>query len=202
MSATQTTTTAATAKGRETREKMVRAAAILFRRQGYDGTGVNEILERSGAPRGSFYFHFPGGKEELAVEAVRAAGSGIGSGITTILDSAEDVGEGIARVVEFLADDLERSGFRGGCPIAAVTLDAAGASERVREACAASFETWQDAIAARLRRAGWSAAAAQDEAVVTLAAFEGGLVVSRARRDVEPLRVLARRLRRLEPRDD
>ena len=103
-------------------------------------------------------------------------------------------------MVEFLADDLERSGFRGGCPIAEVTLDASGASERVREACAASFETWQDAIAARLRRAGWSAAAAQDEAVVTLAAFEGGLVVSRARRDVEPLRVLARRLRGLPRR--
>src|ERR687898_2195200 len=119
---------AATDKGRETRERMIRAAAGLFRRRGYDGTGLNEILERSGAPRGSLYFHFPGGKEELAVAAITEVGTTLGSGMEALLTSSDDAGEGIARVIDFLADDLERSDFRGGCPIAAVTLDGAGQS--------------------------------------------------------------------------
>ena len=175
---------------------MIRAAAGLFRRRGYDGTGLNEILERGGAPRGSLYFHFPGGKQELAAAAIVEAGATIGAGIERLLDSTDDVGEAVASVVELIAADLERSGYRGGCPVAAVTLDAASSSsERVRAACSEAFDHWQGLLEARLVGAGWARPEARQEATLVLAAIEGAQTLARARRDPEPLRAVARRLR-------
>jgi TetR/AcrR family transcriptional regulator, lmrAB and yxaGH operons repressor len=193
------TTTTTETKGQRTRERMVHSAAALFRRKGYDGTGLNEILERSGAPRGSLYFHFPGGKEELAVAALTEAGFGIGSGMESLLSSAKSPSEGIARVIDFLADELERSDYRGGCPIAAVTLDGAAESKAVRDACASVFDRWLELMEARLAEGGWTAPAARRRALITLAAFEGGLTVARAKRDSAPLRALADELRGLAP---
>jgi TetR/AcrR family transcriptional repressor of lmrAB and yxaGH operons len=174
---------------------MVTTAGTLFRRQGYDGTGVQEILQRSGAPRGSFYFHFPGGKQELAVAAVTDAGMGIGKGIELMLAAHEDVGEAVGAVVDLIAADLERSGFRGGCPIAAVTHDAAASSDEIRAACRAAFEHWQALLEGRLRRAGFTHTRAREEALVLLAAIEGGITLGRARRDTEALAAVARRWR-------
>lgn len=188
--------TSTTDKGQRTKRRMLKAAAELFRRQGYDGTGLSEVLDESGAPRGSLYFHFPGGKDQLAAEAVDATGARIGMGIEALLESSDDVGEAVGRVVDSMATDLEKSGYVRGCPIAAVTLDSAVSSEQVREACRRSFDRWLSLLEARLRDAGWSAGAAREEAIMILAAVEGALTLARSSRDPEPLRTAARRLRR------
>jgi TetR/AcrR family transcriptional regulator, lmrAB and yxaGH operons repressor len=185
-----------TEKGQRTRRRMLKAASELFRRQGYDGTGLSEVLAESGAPRGSLYFHFPGGKDQLAAEAVDATGARIGKGIEALLASSEDVGEAVGRVVDSMAADLEESGYVRGCPIAAVTLDSASASKHVREACRRSFDRWLSLLEARLRDSGWSARDAREEAIMILAAVEGALTLARSSRDPEPLRTAARRLRR------
>jgi TetR/AcrR family transcriptional repressor of lmrAB and yxaGH operons len=185
-----------TEKGQRTRRRMLKAAAELFRRQGYDGTGLSEVLAESGAPRGSLYFHFPGGKHQLAAEAVDSTGARIGRGIEALLSSSEDVGEAVGRVVDSMASDLEESGYVRGCPIAAVSLDSAASSDQVREACRRSFDLWLSLLEARLREGGWSAGDAREEAIVILATVEGALALARASRDPEPLRTAARRLRR------
>lgn len=174
---------------------MVATAAELLRRQGYDGTGVSQVLEESGAPRGSLYFHFPGGKEQLAVEALATEGAMIAKGIDLLLNSSDNVAEAVARVVEYLAGDLERSDYTRGCPVAAVTLDTAVSSKPVRDACRRAFDRWESLIETRLRRAGWAEDAAHEEAILILAAIEGGLTLARSRRDPEPLRAVARRIR-------
>ena len=178
---------------------MISAAGSLFRRQGYDGTGLNEVLDRSGAPRGSLYFHFPGGKEELAIAAVDASASGFRNAIEAVLDSTDDAGEALARVVELQLQDLERTEYRRGCPIAAVSLDGAGGSEQVRDACARAFEHWTRVIAAKLHGAGWTRATADEQALLILSGYEGALMLARASRDPEPLRALARSFRNLRP---
>jgi TetR/AcrR family transcriptional regulator, lmrAB and yxaGH operons repressor len=188
--------TRTTDKGRQTRERMVRTAAGLFTRQGYDGTGLQEIVERSGAPRGSLYFHFPGGKQQLAVAAVSEAGIGIGRGIELTLAAHEDVGEAVGAVVDLTAANLERSGFRGGCPIAAVSHDAATRDEQLRSACSGAFDHWRELLEARLRHAGRSRSAAHEEALVILAAIEGGITLGRAARSTEALDAVAKRFRR------
>ena len=184
----------ATDKGTRTRRRMVAATAELLRDQGYDGTAMSDVLERSGAPRGSLYFHFPGGKDQLVREAIETEGSMIGRGIEYVLASSDDVAEAVGRVVDYLAGDLERSEYRRGCPVSAVTLDSAIYAEEVRETCAATFGGWQRLIEERLRRAGWSPAAARDEAILVLAEIEGGLSLARAQRDQAPLLAVARRL--------
>lgn len=172
--------------------RMTIAASELFRRQGYSGTGLNQILSESEAPRGSLYFHFPGGKAELGVDAVNVAGRAIGDGIQHLLDSSATVGEAIGRVAEFLAADLRESDWERGCPIAMVALDTASTSEPIRLACRAVFDDWLDMIERQLRVAGRDGQAAADEALTVVSALEGALMLARSRRDTAPLDAVSR----------
>ena len=179
----------------ETKKRVRRTAAELFRRYGYHGTGVNQILDESGAPAGSLYFHFPGGKTELATEAVTAAGNEIGRGIEYLLESSDDVAEAVGRVVDFLATDLRHSDYEHGCPVGSVALDVASTSEPIRVACRKVFDDWTARIARRLRTAGWGKKAAVEEALVIVSMIEGALLLARARRDIEPLNAVASHVR-------
>jgi TetR/AcrR family transcriptional repressor of lmrAB and yxaGH operons len=169
------------------REAFLRATAELLQRQGYSATAVNEIVARSRAPKGSLYFLFPGGKEELAVAAMARSGERLRRAIVAILDSGEDLGESLGRLVDAMALGLEVSSFKDGCPIATVTLEAASGSDAVRAAADAVFATWLDALQARLLAAGLTTAEAERRALLVLAAIEGALILARARRDTAPL---------------
>ncbi len=124
------------------RQAFVEATAELLRRQGYNATGLNEIVARSGAPKGSLYFHFPGGKEELAVAAMSQAGDELRQAIGAIVTSSDDLGESLGRLIDALAAGLESSDYEMGCPIATVTLEVAASSKAVRAAADAVFASW------------------------------------------------------------
>jgi TetR/AcrR family transcriptional regulator, lmrAB and yxaGH operons repressor len=172
---------------RSSRDAFIDATGRLLRRQGYAGTGLNEIVARSGAPKGSLYFHFPGGKQELAVAAMARAGEQLGAAITAILASSEDLGEALGGIVDALAGGLEASHYRDGCPIATVTLEAAGASEPVRATAAVVFDAWLAAMQERLVRSGLAPTAARRRALLVLSALEGALILARAQHDLGPL---------------
>ena len=180
----------------ETRKRLLRTAGDLFQRQGFHGTGLQQVLAESGAPKGSLYFHFPGGKEQLAAEAVEMSGQAIAGAIRHLVEQSEDTAAAVRALAELQAAGLEASNFERGCPIATVVLDAAAGSEPIRIACEAGFESWLEPLAERLRRDGFEDAEAARRAVLILAAIEGGLVLARARRDVEPLRLVADELER------
>jgi TetR/AcrR family transcriptional repressor of lmrAB and yxaGH operons len=172
---------------RSSRDAFVGATGVLLRRQGYEATGVNEIVASSGAPRGSLYFHFPGGKEELALAAMQREGTKLRAAIASLMGSKSDLGEALGALVDALAQGLERSGFRDGCPIATVTLEAASRSEALRATAAEVFESWIDVLQERLLSAGDDATTARRRAMLALAAVEGALILARASRDLEPL---------------
>jgi TetR/AcrR family transcriptional repressor of lmrAB and yxaGH operons len=169
------------------REAFIDTTGRLLRRQGYTGTGLNEIVALSGAPKGSLYFHFPGGKEELAVAAMNRAGEQLAAAITAVLGSSEDLGEALGGLVDALAAGLEASGYRDGCPIATVTLEAAGDSEAVREAAVVAFDGWLTPLQERLVRAGLAPTAAKQRALFVLSAVEGALILARAQHNLAPL---------------
>ncbi len=177
-------------KGHDTRQRVVRTAAELFRRQGYHATGLNQILTASRAPKGSLYFHFPGGKEQMAVEAVAASGTEMCAYIRDALGEATDPRTGLARVADLLATQLMTSGYLDGCPVAAVAQDAAGASEPIRTACAQAYATWLDAIEAALRGWGMQAERSALLAAVVLSSVEGALLLARVQCDTGPLRAV------------
>lgn len=172
----------------DTRERTLRAAARLLRARGYHGTGLNQVLAEGDLPKGSLYFHFPGGKEQLAAEAVAMAGAELRAWIESRLESAPDAAAGVEAVVSGIADHLEATGYRVGCPVGMVAHDSRE-HEAVRAACAAAFESWQGVLRDFLARHGVPG----PDAVATalLAAIEGGQLLARTRCDTAPLRAVA-----------
>ncbi len=174
------------ARRSDTKERLLAASAQLFRKQGYWGTGLSEITAQGPAPWGSLYHFFPGGKEQLGVEALRHSGAGYQRLIDSVFGRSDDPVEAIEAFFGLMIDALERSGFADGCPIATVALDVATSSEPLRQACSDVLSAWTDQIADYLRPT--YAERADALAVLALSTFEGATVLSRAHRDTAPLR--------------
>jgi TetR/AcrR family transcriptional repressor of lmrAB and yxaGH operons len=183
-----------TAAGRSSREAFIRTTAKLLRRRGYAASGLNEIVAASGAPKGSLYFHFPGGKEELAVAAMTRSGEQLARAIEAALGSSEDLGVALARLIDALGEGLRSSGYADGCPIATVALEGASESEAVRAAAARAFDAWLAALGARFLLAGLDEDTAARRALLVLSAIEGALILARARRDLAPLQAVREEL--------
>ena len=186
----------------DTKNRVRTTATELFRSQGYHGTGMNQIFAESGAPAGSVYFHFPGGKPELAVASVTAAGHEIGRGIEFLLGSSDHVVDALGAVLDYLAADLRQSDYSHGCPVGTVALETASTSEPIRLACRAVFDGWTATIERALRAEGWPKRAARDQALVIVALIEGALLLARAMRDTEPLSAVATHVRAMLDRAD
>jgi len=176
------------ARRTDSRRRMVDAAVELFRAQGYHATGLNQLVAKGGAPKGSMYFHFPGGKEQLAVEAMRESAGRVRELLRGAADAAPDAATAVALVIDALATELLDTDFRCGCPLATVALEAAARSEPIAAACAEGYRSWREAIAERLTRQGFAAAPAAALATVVLASIEGALLLARAERDLTALR--------------
>jgi AcrR family transcriptional regulator len=172
--------------GEKTRRRMVRGAAQLLRERGYTGTGFREVIERTGAPRGSIYHHFPGGKAELAGEAVEYVG-GLARGAIERSFAEGGPIAGLRAFVELWRADFERSGYRAGCPIVAVAVESHDEAPELLDSAARAFDAWRSAFADSLRTAGADDARADGLATLVVSAVEGAIVLSRAERDPAPL---------------
>jgi TetR/AcrR family transcriptional repressor of lmrAB and yxaGH operons len=181
----------------QTRKQLVASTVELLRRQGAYGTGLQDVLTHSGAPRGSLYFHFPGGKEELVREAIQQAAAALDRSLQKSLDRQPSVAEGMRDFLGRYAERLAESGFNAGCPVAAVALDVPAEGDRLRTACDWALTGWVTMLAERLRDEGKSPEDAEALALTSLAALEGALVLCRARRSAEPLQAVAGQLHRL-----
>lgn len=178
----------------KTRARMLATAQELFSRQGYHATGLNQVLDEAAAPKGSLYYHFPGGKEQLAAEAVALGAAELGQVIDVAIERSPDPVTAIRTMAGLLADRLEESGFVDGCPITTVALDAGGDSDPVRQACSAGYAQWLASIEGALARAGVPPGSASGLALVVLSSLEGALLLARTQRDVSPLLRVADRI--------
>ena len=138
-----------------TRDRLIWASAELFRRQGYTGTGVKQIVEAAGAPFGSMYHFFPDGKEELGAETIRWSGAMYGQLIDLFYEAGADPVVATRRFFEAAADTVRDTDYADACPIATVALEVASTSEPLRQATADVFESWlaRDHEATRATRA-------------------------------------------------
>ena len=169
----------------ESRRRMIRSAAVLFRSKGVDGTAFSDVIAHSGAPRGSIYHHFPGGKAELAEEAVRYTGEYVAAGLAAAL--AED--DPVATVSGFAAavgSGLESTEFRDGCPVVAGALEGTR-TPGARAAAADAIASWEGLLAEAFERNGVAAERARSLATTIVAAIEGAVVLARAKGSVEPV---------------
>lgn len=183
-----------TAKGERSRARLVSATAALLRRQGYHATGLGQIVQESGAPRGSLYFYFPGGKEELACTALAESGEAMRQQLEAVIAAAPDPGAAVEDVCRVLGENLAASDYAHGCPLATVALEAAAASGAVREVCASHYARWEQSIARLLVAAGVAPERAAELATFMLATVEGALLLAKVKRDLGPLELAGRTL--------
>lgn len=169
----------------DSRQRMVDAAARLFRRQGYAATGWRQIVAESGAPWGSQSHFFPGGKEQLAVAALTGEGDRMRQQLAEALVHAHPA-DMLRRWASATAATLQESGWTEGCPIATVALETAHDSDALAEACSNAFSGWAQTFADEMVRRGTDSAAADALATTVVAATEGALLLARAARDERP----------------
>lgn len=176
------------AKTSDSKEKTLAAAATLFCRQGYHGTALHDILAASGAPRGSLYFHFPRGKEEIAEGAVALGEKAVREYILHVAEIARSAETFVIGLARGMAARLEASDFREGCPLATTALEVATDSEAIGRAAREAFAAWEREIAQALGRFGIAAREATPAATAILSQLEGALLLARTYRSAEPMR--------------
>lgn len=169
------------------RQALVRAAVALFRKQGFAATGLSEILARSGAPKGSLYHYFPGGKAELGEAAVRQAGATVASTLRQLRDQAPGAADMIQAYVDLLASWMRKSNWRDGCPITTTLLETAGDLPAIAAAGREAFADWAAVLTAALESEGIDPARARRLARFAISALEGALVQAKVERDAAPL---------------
>ena len=179
------------------KDRMLEATASLLQRQGYYATGLNEIVRESGAPKGSLYFHFPGGKEELAAAALEQAGARTRADLLQVIADNPHPPDAVHAVALWLAEQLTASEFVAGCPVATVALEAASTSRRLQEVCGAHYGNWHAATREYLLTHGMSKPQAGPTATLILAAMEGALLLARAHQDAAPLHEVGAQLREI-----
>jgi TetR/AcrR family transcriptional repressor of lmrAB and yxaGH operons len=161
--------------------------STTLRRHGYNGTALSDILAASGSPRGSLYFHFPNGKEEIAVAALAYAADSVRQAIAGAAKTSKSADEFLIRITRAMAANLERSDFKEGCPIAPTALEMSGTSEALTAAAGAAFQSWEQKIAAGLESFRFDAERAKLLATAALSQFEGALLLARTYQSLEPL---------------
>ena len=176
------------AKVPDSKEKTLTAVARLFTQQGYHGTALHDILDAGGAPRGSLYFHFPDGKEEIGAAAVELAARTVRAFIVQAIDTSQTVQAFLTQLARGMAANLERSGYREGCPIATTALETAAQSDILGTAARQAFATWEQEIERGLVRFGMKPGDAERTATMILSQLEGALLMARTYRSLEPMR--------------
>jgi TetR/AcrR family transcriptional regulator, lmrAB and yxaGH operons repressor len=171
----------------DTRVRLIRTTGRLLRRQGYAATGLNQVMAEAEAPKGSMYFHFPGGKEELAAAALDNFAERVSAYTRRVLDESGSVREAVVRFVDDHAARLEKTDFAEGCAVATVAVESLPGQDELTAATGRALTLWVDDFAASLQAEGHDPEAAHRLATLVVTVIEGGIVMAKGRRSVEPL---------------
>lgn len=170
----------------DAREKAIKTAERLFCVQGYAATGLTQIIKESGSPKGSFYFHFPGGKRELAAEAIAAYRARTLAGFRALAERTVGHPDKFVRALAgAVADEMSGSGWATGCVAQTLAQELAPSDAEIADALAALFEDWVEIIALAIG-APQPSASARRRAVALVAALEGARTMARAQRSAAP----------------
>ncbi len=168
---------------------MLRAAARLLRRQGYAATGWRQVVAEGNAPWGSQAHFFPGGKEQLAAEALTAEGERFRARLAAGLDGVHPA-DMVGGWAALAAEQLRASDWADGCPIATSALETAHVSDTLARACNGALTSWVDTMADAITDRGVDRAEAERLALLVIAGIEGALLLARAARSPTPLTVV------------
>lgn len=170
-----------------TRSQLLNATCQLLEKQGYYATGLNQIIRESGSPKGSLYYYFPGGKEELTEEALLRVGQEITQRIQSSMRAEMDPAQAVRQFIHQIAHHLQESDYQAGGPITTVALEVAVTNERLRETCQRIYHDWETAFKEGLVGCGIAPTKASQQASMIISAIEGSIILSRTYRSIQPL---------------
>jgi len=175
-----------------TRTNMLVSAAEVLRERGAAGVTIDEVLARSGAPRGSVYYHFPNGRNQILTEALEYAGEAI----TEVIDEAAAQGGMylVRQFVDFWERLLVESDFTAGCPVVAAAIGSSEEEPQLSTVAGSILSHWRDALTRAFVADGFEEADAASLAVMCIASLEGAVVLCRSTRSVDPLRDVAQQV--------
>ena len=168
---------------------MLVSAAEVMRERGAAGVTIDEVLTRSGAPRGSVYYHFPDGRNQILTEALQYAGEAI----TAVIDDAAAKGGMflVRQFVDFWEELLAESDFTAGCPVVAAAIGSTEDEPQLTSVAGAIFNHWRDALTRAFVIDGFEESDAASLAIMCIASLEGAVVLCRSTRSADPLRDVA-----------
>lgn len=180
-----------------TRDRILEKTCELLESQGYHATGLNQIVKESGTPKGSLYYYFPEGKEEITEEAIRRTGELVSERVRANLAQEGDVVQAVEGFVREIARHVELSGFQAGGPLMIVAMETVTGSERINLACREAYGKLHQAFAEKLLLGGFSPERAKQLAAFVLASVEGGIILSRTYHSGDALCHVGEELRNL-----
>jgi AcrR family transcriptional regulator len=172
-----------------TKDRILDATTELFSRQGYAGTGMKQIAAEAGAPFGSVYHFFPGGKEELGAEVIRSSGRLYIELFAMVVAESSDVLSAVHNFFVGAGEALLENDYADACPIATVALEVASVNEPLRIATAEVFAEWIDAATEYFASAGIHRSRARELAFAMLSLLEGAFIFARTMRTIEPVTI-------------
>ncbi len=172
-----------------TKDRLIRAAAVLFNKRGYHGVGLSDLLAQAKAPKGSLYHHFPKGKPDLALAAAVWASDEILRVIAASFSNAETFQDGVCTLCHKLAKLFDKAGKWGGCPITA-TLFEGPDNEAFRVEAQRLFDGWIAEGAEHAERLGIPPEEAHALSERMFILLQGGWTLARARKSSDVLRNL------------
>lgn len=175
-------------KGEIAKERMVRAMAEALETGGYAGTGLNDIVDAAKAPKGSIYFHFPGGKEELASAALRVSGMELAEQLREALANAKTSASGIQRIFLAMENRLLESDFSKGCPILTTASETASEVSLVNSTCSEIFQEWISVLDLFFQKHNIPKMRSTELATSILSLLEGAILLSRTNRNTQALK--------------
>lgn len=168
-----------------TKERMLQAAVELMAERSAAGVTLDEVITRSGAPRGSVYYYFPEGRAQLVAEALERAGQITGAMIAEAF--SDGPARGIELYVQYWTNILRHKDFGASCPVASAAIGGGDIDSSLIPQANAVFGEWQELIASGLTGMGITGVRAVGLATLIVASIEGGLILARANRDTAPL---------------
>ncbi len=179
------------------REDIIETTCALLESQGYHATGLNQILKESDAPKGSLYYYFPEGKEELAEEAIRRTAERVEKNIRAQLAKHDDYIMAISSFIRTIASYISEYEFKAGGPLTTLALESANTSERLTKACDRAYSSWCGVFSDILEENGHTTARAASLAHLIISVIEGATVLSRTERSTQPIEDAAEEIAKL-----
>lgn len=168
----------------QAKQQILEAAARLFEKQGYTATGLNEIVRESGAPKGSLYYYFPEGKEQIGAETALWSGEQMAGRIRAALEQSPEAAEAVSTLARGIAGAVEESGYSAGGPLMILAAETAAGSERLNAACREAYRLMLVPFVEKLN-------GNEPLARFVLSTLEGAILLSRVNHSGDALRQAA-----------